>query len=187
MNLQDAIDRLKYVRAVLSDIDGIFTDGNTWQNANGELRRVFSIRDSMNVRALQKAEVVMAGFTYSEMPNQAEVRGHLRALQMPEIEVAGQEKRLAIERFASERAIDLAHIAVITRQANDVYLLTTPLLVCSIAGAPSALRSGAVFSAARPGGDGAVMEICQLILKAIAKRQGEEVRSALGNQRRPAT
>jgi len=57
------LGRLSMIKLVVFDVDGVFTDGRTWQDANGAWRRYFSVRDTMGIRALRKAGTRVAVVT----------------------------------------------------------------------------------------------------------------------------
>jgi len=53
----ELLQKCKAIRLVLSDVDGVLTDGGMYYSANGELLKKFNTRDGMAVELLQKNNI----------------------------------------------------------------------------------------------------------------------------------
>ncbi len=67
-DLEKLKNRLSQIKLIAIEVDGVLTDGRVWQAADGQFRRVFSIRDAMGIRLLKKSgyRVVFFSFEASE-------------------------------------------------------------------------------------------------------------------------
>src|ERR1041384_2629014 len=57
MNVSDVNKRAAKIRLVLTDVDGVLTDGGVYYGKDGEVMKRFSIRDGMGVERLRAIDV----------------------------------------------------------------------------------------------------------------------------------
>ena len=57
----------KYIRLVVTDIDGVWTDGKFYYSEDGYMSKAFSTYDGMGVELLRKAEIDTANELLSEL------------------------------------------------------------------------------------------------------------------------
>ena len=76
----------------------------------------------------------------------------------------GDAKGEALRRILRERGLDPARVAYVGNDVNDVECLRLVGVPICVADAWPAARSAARYVTARRGGDGAVREVCDLVL-----------------------
>lgn len=136
------------LQVVVFDVDGVFTDGKTWQDPTGQWRRSFSVRDTMGVRALRKAGVRVVVLTPALS---TEIRAHFEKIGVDDFRDHCLDNEAAVEQILRAHGLAKKSVAYVSEnKAGEV-----------------ALRLGetVIYTAAKQGGDGAVLEICNLILQ----------------------
>lgn len=136
------------LHVIVFDVDGVFTDGKTWQAAGGEWRRAFSVRDTMGVRALRKAgyRVVILTSAHS-----AEIKAHFDRVGVDVFKDHCLEPDAAIEQILRAYGVSKEHAAFVSEDGAGRVALSH-----------AGLKR---YISARQGGDGAVLEISNLILQ----------------------
>ena len=151
------------IRLFAMDVDGILTDGTVTVRSDGTEAKKFSIIDGRGLVRCREAGVILAWISGRPSPATA-VRA--RELRIPHVVQGRNDKRAALQELA--RRLRLGPAAVCYMGDDDV---DAPALAWAGIGAtvpeaqPEALAA-AGFVAARPGGHGAVREVCELILRA---------------------
>jgi 3-deoxy-D-manno-octulosonate 8-phosphate phosphatase (KDO 8-P phosphatase) len=196
MTVMQTASDLSKIRILISDVDGVFTDGRLWQNSHGEWRRVFSVRDSLGVRALRRcgiSVVILSDYSHSHAE---EIAAHMRAIGVDDvIDVdklstdAGSsslsQKRAAIERVLEKNGLTLAEAALLTFDWQD----SADRDWAQGAGARFAVANDTVVWAVEPdfvttqaGGDAVVMEVCAHLIRERKKAEISDTVSAVSTQ-----
>jgi 3-deoxy-D-manno-octulosonate 8-phosphate phosphatase (KDO 8-P phosphatase) len=139
---------LDRVQVVIFDVDGVFTDGKTWQDQSGQWRRTFSVRDTMGVRALRRAGYRVAVLTPALS---SEIKLHFEHVGLDAFKDHCLEPRIAIDHILRSYGFSMEHAAFVREAPSGAVELR--------------LQESAIYTSARQGGDGAVSEICNLILQ----------------------
>ncbi len=151
------------VRLVVTDCDGVLTDAGVYYSQEGEALKRFSMRDGMGVERLRHAGVDVLILT-AETTGFARSRAHKLGI---EARLGARDKGEALLRIAAERGLDLAALAYIGDDVND---LSAMVLVQDegLTGAPAdalpEVRSVAHCRCEHPGGHGAFREFAEWIL-----------------------
>ncbi|GAB4580899.1 MAG: N-acylneuraminate cytidylyltransferase [Anaerolineales bacterium] len=166
-NLQSPISNKRplpeKIALLVFDFDGVMTDNTAWVDQNGIESVRISRSDGMAVEMLQKAGVPM--LIFSSEPNPV-VAARARKLGLPVVHGIGiGDKGTRLANLLAEQGIDPAQVVYVGNDLND--LPCFPLVGCAVAVAdshPSALEQ-ADLVLTRKGGDGAVRELSEMILK----------------------
>ena len=149
------------VDLLILDFDGVLTDNRVWTDKDGRELVAASRSDGIGLEALRKAGVDVVVISKETNPV---VAARCRKLNLPFVQGI-QEKGTALTRLLVERSVDPARAVYLGNDAND--LPCFPLVGWAVAVAdawPDVLRQ-ADHVLSRPGGHGAVRELCDLILK----------------------
>lgn len=144
------------------DVDGVFTDGRTWQDTSGTWRRYFSVRDTMGIRALRRAGFKIAVVTTE---TSEEVRAHMAYVGVDEFHDGCFDKSLTITETMDRLGIGAGETAFVSTDSCDAGLFESIGFGATTSTARNDLQRVARYVTARVGGDGAVLEICNLILQ----------------------
>ncbi len=154
-------ERLRRIKLIVFDIDGVFTDGRTWQDATGGLRRYFSVRDAMSIRALRKAGLQLAVITPAVAE---EIRRHMELMGLSEFYEDRADKLPILNELMRKYGVDASEVALVSEDERDLEVMSHLGFGITVPTAPERLRKAAHVVTSRFGGDGAVMEICNLFL-----------------------
>ena len=152
------VGALALVQIVFFDVDGVFTDGKTWQDQAGQWRRTFSVRDTMGLRALRKAGFKVCVLTPALS---SEIRAHFEKIGVDVFKDHCLEVQVAQTQILKSFGFTLDHAAFVVETAQGEVELRT--------------SGGSVYMAARAGGDGAVCEISNLIIQQRASHWVGEI------------
>ena len=159
--------RLAAVRLLSLDLDGVLTDGGLYYTDAGDEMRKFDVKDGMGIKLAMRTGVIVAIVTASSAPAIAH-RG-LR-LGLEHILVGVEDKLAAIGGLCRRLGFTLNDVAHLGDDINDLPLLAAVGLPLAVADAVPFVRKAAAHVTKRPGGHGAVREICDMLVAARRTR-----------------
>ena len=159
-------DRCRRVELILSDVDGVLTDGGIWYDNQGIEHKQFHIRDGLGIKLWQRA-----GFRFGVLTARTSHIVKLRAAELGvEIVRQGFETKLpvAVELL---RELNLApeQVCYIGDDLTDLPVIRHVGLGVAVADAAAEVRAAAGYTTKTPGGRGAVRELVELILKSKSR------------------
>jgi N-acylneuraminate cytidylyltransferase len=149
------------VDLVVFDFDGVMTDDRVYVNQDGVEMVAANRRDGMGVTLLQKAGMKMIVLSSEKNPV---VQARCKKLNLPVIQGI-EEKSSVLRKYLADNKIDPNHVVYVGNDIND--LPCFPEVACALAVAdahPSALRQADIILSNK-GGQGAVREVCDLLLQ----------------------
>jgi 3-deoxy-D-manno-octulosonate 8-phosphate phosphatase (KDO 8-P phosphatase) len=153
--------RLAATRLLSLDVDGVLTDGGLYYGDDGTIARKFNVRDGVGIkRALARGiavAFVSAGTTQS-------IHQRARTLGVRHVMSGIADKRAAVEKLCRKLGLSLAAVAHMGDDLNDVPLMRAVGLALTVPGATPQALAAAQYVTRRGGGEGAVREICDLIV-----------------------
>jgi 3-deoxy-D-manno-octulosonate 8-phosphate phosphatase (KDO 8-P phosphatase) len=153
--------RAARIRLAVFDVDGVFTDGRIWLGSDGVEYKAFSVRDGVGIKALLRAGLEVAIISGRDSPA---VNKRMDELGVTRVVQGREDKATALEQLLRETGIPAADAAYLGDDTPDVPAMRMVGLPASVAdGHPDALAA-ADWVSARPGGQGAVREFCELLL-----------------------
>lgn len=155
--------RAQPVRLLLLDVDGVLTDGGLYFGAEGECHKRFNTLDGHGIKLLQRAGVVVA--VVSGRDGSA-LRQRLAALGVVHLRLGTEDKRPAAESIMGPLGLNWSQTAAMGDDWPDAPLLRRAALACAPSTAHAELFALAHFVPSRPAGQGAVRELCDLLLVA---------------------
>lgn len=160
--MNDATMRLfAGVRLLVLDVDGVMTDGSVTYSADGSLGMAFYIPDGMGIVLAQRAEVKVAILTTSDNPI---IRARANNLGIGYLRMGAQNKGLELPKLCADAGVTLAETAYMSDDINDCRALAQVGLPIAVANADPLVKSMARFITEKPGGKGAIREVCDLLL-----------------------
>ena len=159
-------ERASKVCMLILDVDGVLTDGKLYFDHSGNEMKAFNTRDGLGMKALQKVGIEVAVIT----GRKSEAVTHRMAQLGIKHVYQGREDKL-------DAFLDLLEITGLDAQQTcfagddwiDLPVLLRAGLAVSVADAEDRVKQQAHWITRRNGGDGAVREICNLILAAQEK------------------
>ncbi len=146
---------------VVFDFDGVMTDNRVWVDANGHEYVAAYRSDSLGLHALMRSGVEVMVIS-SETDRAVEAR--CRKIGVPLIQGA-QDKATILKNYLEEKKIDPKQVVYAGNDLNDMPCF--PLVGCAVvtADAQTDVIRAADLVLNKPGGFGAVRELCELIIQ----------------------
>lgn len=156
-------ERAAGIRLVIFDVDGVFTDGRLYLGESGEEMRAFCVHDGFGVRLLIQAGVAVAVLS----GRASKILGQRMAeLGVRHCITGRSDKWEAFGPLAAEIGVSPEEVCYVGDDLVDLPLLRRVGLSAAPADAHPEVRRAVDWVTERPGGGGAVREICETILKA---------------------
>jgi 3-deoxy-D-manno-octulosonate 8-phosphate phosphatase (KDO 8-P phosphatase) len=154
------------IRVVFLDVDGVLTDGGLYFSDQGETLKRFHTLDGHGLKLLQRAGITPVVITGRD--SQA-LRVRLAALGIVHAHFGTEDKRPAAEQSLQSLSLGWQQAAGMGDDWPDLPVLSRCGLACVPPNAQTELLAMADFITTRAGGDGAVRELCDLLLVACGK------------------
>lgn len=148
---------------LVMDVDGVLTDCRIFMAASDEWRRHFSIRDGYGIHRLKKHGFKTAVITGSKARDIQERCRHLDIDFFYEGHVEG--KLECLTELAQTSGISFKEMAYIGDDDFDIPLLETVGFSATVPDAMENVLAVVDYVTGRPGGNGAVREICELLIE----------------------
>lgn len=155
-------EKIKRVRLLALDVDGVLTDGRIIFNDAGQETKLFDVKDGHGIKLLSRSGVEVAIITARESKvvlHRAEDLGIALVYQ------GMKDKKKALEELASRTGIPPLEMAYMGDDIVDLPVLTRVGFSATVADAVDEVRERVDYIASRTGGRGAVREVAELILK----------------------
>ena len=156
------------IRLVIFDVDGVLTDGGVYMGAlpdgkSLELKR-FDIQDGLGMKLLEWAGVEVA-IVSGRVSQSTEIRA--RELGILEChQDGGAQKVRVIKKMLDDRGLDWDQVAMLADDLPDLAVLRRVGLPAAVANATEVARGECLWQGEKVGGNGAVREFCEALLKA---------------------
>jgi 3-deoxy-D-manno-octulosonate 8-phosphate phosphatase (KDO 8-P phosphatase) len=158
--VSSALDKLADVHLVAFDVDGVFTDGRFYLSDDGVETKAFHTQDGFGVRQLLLSGVEVAVISGRQS---AAVEKRMAELQVPHVVLGCKDKVAAMDELVAKLGLDVSTCAYVGDDLPDLPLLEHVGFSVAVANAVPALQERCDYVTAKPGGFGAVREICDLV------------------------
>jgi 3-deoxy-D-manno-octulosonate 8-phosphate phosphatase (KDO 8-P phosphatase) len=161
-------ERAARIRLLALDVDGVLTDGRLYFDNSGNELKAFCSSDGLGMKALQMCGIELAIITGRESPMVAK-----RAAQLEIDHVyQGQHDKLAAYMDLLEKSgVEEQQVCYAGDDWIDLPVLLRVGLAVTVPAADREVKNRVHWVTDRGGGEGAVREICDLILSAQGHRQ----------------
>lgn len=109
--------KLKRITHLVLDVDGVFTDGQVTFSADGELSKVFDIRDGMGLEIIRQHGVQIIVMTSEDSQV---VASRMKKLKIKHVFLGVKDKYSYLENFCMKHNIDRGEIAYMGDDINDL-------------------------------------------------------------------
>lgn len=161
-------ERAQQIRFVLTDCDGVLTDGGVYYSELGERLKRFNIRDGMAVERLRLLAGIETGIVSGELSES--VRKRAEKLGITECHLGVKDKAALVASILSRLDLSKEQIAYVGDDVNDLPVFSLVGLTACPRDAEYAVKSVADVVLERPGGCGAFRELAEIVLSAAADR-----------------
>ncbi len=164
-----AEQRARQIRLLLLDVDGVLTDGRIVYDGTGREWKSFDIKDGQGIKLLQSAGIEVGILSGRESPA---VGLRARELGIKLIRQKAFPKEKTLGEIMRGKRLEGRQICFIGDDIMDLPVFERVGFAVAVADAVEIARSHAHYVTERPGGRGAVREVCDLILRAQGRWTG---------------
>jgi 3-deoxy-D-manno-octulosonate 8-phosphate phosphatase (KDO 8-P phosphatase) len=163
-------------KLLLMDVDGVLTNGRLYNVPDGEGKMAetkgFDSQDGIGLQWLRWKGIKTGVISGRLSPATAE---RARQVKMSYVYQGHIEKIPILEEILADAKIDRGEVAYIGDDFTDVVIMRRVGLAVATANARAEVKAAAPYVTQAPGGEGAVREVVELLLKA-QNRWGEILR-----------
>ncbi len=159
-------DIIPGIRLIAFDFDGVFTDNMVYVLQDGSEAVRCTRSDGLGLQKLERLGIESVIISTESNPV---VSARAEKLNIRCIQNCG-DKRAVLEAMVAERGLSLAEVAYVGNDINDLPCLDSVGLPIVVRDAHQDVVRHAVYRTTRPGGQGAVREVCDLFEQALADR-----------------
>lgn len=155
--------RLKKIRILLLDVDGVMTDGRFFWLENHGWTRFFHVKDGYGLKLLMKAGIQVAIISGGDSKD---VRTRAEFLKLTHVFLGDEDKLKAYEKIVAATGFKSEEMAFIGDELFDIPLLQTVGFSATVPNAPDEVKARVHYITETAGGWGAVREITDIIRRA---------------------
>ncbi len=157
------LNKLKGIKLLILDVDGVLTDGSIIYDDNGVETKVFSVKDGLGIRLLMEAGInlcIATGRRSNALYNRCKNLGIVHIFD------GVRDKAVILDLVLDQVGVSADEVAFIGDDLPDLALMQMVGLSIAVADAHKTVLENADMVTSAKGGAGAVREACEAILKA---------------------
>ena len=163
LNQTELTERARQIRLLVLDVDGVLTDGRLYYGADGEVLKVFNTLDGHGLKMLQRSGVQVAIITGRRGPA---ILQRAQDLGITLIQQGREDKFQALQELLLGSNHQLQEIACMGDDWPDLAIMRRVGLALTVPNAHPVVLEYADWISQRTGGEGAVREACDLLMRA---------------------
>ncbi len=164
----DIRERAANVRLAAFDVDGVLTDGKLWYDLEGSETKAFHVHDGLGLKLIAEQGIEVALITARESGVLAQ---RARELGIRHVHQGQNDKLGCLTQLTQRLGIAIAQVAYTGDDLPDLAPMSRVGLAVAVANAHPWVRERAHWRTRHAGGDGAVREVCDLLLAAHGKAE----------------
>lgn len=156
------IAKIKKVKLLLLDVDGVLTDGRIIYDSRGCDLKLFDVHDGMGVHVLRKAGIPAILVTAK---NSKAIVPRARDMGVAEVFSDVSPKTSVLEGIMKKYGVDADELCFVGDDLVDLCIMKRVGLAVAVANGCAEVRKAADLVTTKRGGRGAVRELAEIILK----------------------
>lgn len=153
--------KLRHTKLVITDVDGVLTDGGLYYGPDGECLKRFHARDGLGVRLLQQAGIQVAVLSGRDCPA---LRRRLADLDIAEAVLGQNDKRSALLDIMARCGVIAGETVFIGDDIPDMNVFGFCGVSVTVNDAPDYVKTKADLVLEGMGGQGAFRELVDIVL-----------------------
>lgn len=162
---EELLGKFKKIKMFIMDVDGTLTDGKIYLTNRGEEMKAFNVKDGLGINLLHKHGIIPVLITgrKSEIVN-------IRAdeLKIKEIYQGVKNKIQIYNQLKEKYCLNDEEISYIGDDFNDLSIMEEAGVSFTVNDSIEVLKEKCDYCSSKNGGEGAVREIIDLILKSLS-------------------
>lgn len=155
--------KCKKIKLIISDVDGVLTDGGMYYSERGEEMKKFNTRDSMGMELLRKQNISTILITRE---NSKIVKKRAEKIKIKHLFMGVMNKESILPQICRKFKVTNSQIAYVGDDVNDYNIMKKVGFATTPNDGVEKIRSIADYVCKLKGGEGAFREIADLILSA---------------------
>ena len=157
-------NRLRRIRLVVLDVDGVLTNGQLTFDSNGTEYKTFNVHDGYGLRKLQEANVTIGIITGRESPI---VATRASELDIRHVIQGATDKGESLSNLLNELKFTAEQSLFVGDDEPDLPAMRLAGISVAVANAVDVVKEHADWVTVRNGGEGAVREVCDRLYVAL--------------------
>ena len=162
-NRQFILEKARKLKLLILDVDGVLTDGKLFFDNQGNEYKTFHAQDGHGIKLLRKTGVEVAVIS-GRKSTVVELR--MKSLGINHVYQGYEDKRSAFAELIDNLGIMPEQAAHVGDDLLDLPIMRRAGLAIAVNDANDTVKQYADWCTTRPGGQGAVREVCDLIMQA---------------------
>lgn len=163
---KELVIQCKKIKLVITDVDGVLTDGGMYYTAKGDNMKKFHVRDGMGVTLLRRDNVPTIIVTKEQTQI---VKQWAKKMKIKKLFDGIQDKKKVLQQICNEFKVKGNEIAYIGDDINDVDLIKSVGFSACPNDAIDVVKNNSDYVCSKKGGEGVLREVAEIILSAKAK------------------
>ena len=159
-------EKLKGIKLLILDVDGVMTDGRIIMDNEGREIKNFNVRDGHGIKILQRYGIKVAILT-GRQSKVVEYRA--KDLEIDDIYQKVFNKKEIFQTILKKHKLSADAAAFMGDDIVDIPVLKSVGFSAAVADAIDVVKKSVDYVTKNRGGNGAVREVCEMILKAQDK------------------
>ncbi len=156
-------DKLKQIRLVIFDVDGVLTDGSLIMGDDGQEYKAFNAKDGHGMRMLQDSGVKIGIISAR---NSMVVSNRMQNLGIKHVYQGERDKLKAFNDLKNRLGLESTQIAYVGDDLLDLCIMREVGLAIAVQDATKEVVKQADWQTRSAGGKGAAREVCEAIMQA---------------------
>ena len=166
-NFKEELDgRLKKIKILLLDVDGVLTDGRIIYDSKGRDSKFFDVHDGLGVYVLNKSGVKTIIVTAK---SSGTIKPRARDMRVTEVFADVSPKSAILDKILKKYNVTKDEVCFVGDDLVDLGLMKVVGFPIAVFNACPEIKQAASYITIKHGGRGAVREVAELILKAQGK------------------
>lgn len=162
----EVLQRAESISLLLLDVDGVLTNGQLFYGEHGEVMKAFNTLDGQGIKLLQQNGIqvgIISGRKSAALSLRASSLGITLMAQ------GREDKSDALDELLQTQPCPLAHIAYVGDDLPDLLVMRRVGLPIAVPNAHDSVHRCAALCTTRAGGEGAVRDVADFLLRAQGK------------------
>ena len=156
------IKKCKKIKLVITDVDGVLTDGGRYYSDKGEIIKKFHVRDGMGINILLRNNIKTVILSKENSPI---VKKWAKDMNVSKLYLGIKHKEKKLSDVCNDFSLKKDEIAFIGDDVNDFNLLQIVGFSAVPSDANENIKGTVDYICSKKGGDGAFREIVDIIFK----------------------
>lgn len=163
------LDKIKKVKALFFDVDGVLTDGSLIYSGNGDELKAFNVKDGQIIKHIKESGLIIGAITGR---SSFAVKRRCEELKLDFFEQGVADKGLLLENKLKEYNLNWQDVCYMGDDIIDLKALKSSGFSACPNDALDYVKSEVDYVCKKNGGDGAVREVADIILFVQGKLEG---------------